>query len=175
MSQKGGVKLGEKRGKYNSKYKTDEERLLANKERCKQYYIRKKENNQKERSDILLDVKKLEADTKENEIKLLKRKLLVEKRVNIRLRKEIEELKNKLPQKIETIENIGESLSSDSREEQNMKDVNIQNACFEDSKGCLLTEDMIDDYERRRPHFKDYNSYDLKIEEILSKRGRGGM
>jgi hypothetical protein len=43
MGKERGVKLGDKRGKYSSKYKTNEERIEARKASQKRYYLRKKE------------------------------------------------------------------------------------------------------------------------------------
>lgn len=97
MTRTQGVKVGDIRGKYNSKYKTEEEKLNARRERQKQYYYRKKHGKSipvivKTEEEILKETLLI----KEKEIKLMAKKLLDNEKQIAALKHENKILSDKL-------------------------------------------------------------------------------
>lgn len=163
MEPKRGVKLGDIRGRYDSKYKTDEERNEARKIRQKEYYLRKKAEKKAIEGDTM-DFSEIIA-TKEEIIKSLNAKILLQEKEILRLKQKNDSLR------VENSKNIGSkprrnivSVEEISCSEEDIKPIKVGNR--------IITEEQIASYAKIRHKIKNYKDYDMNIEQILSDRSR---
>lgn len=179
MNRTQGVKTGDIRGKYNSKYKTEEEKLNARKERQKQYYYRKKHGKNspvvvKTEEEILKET----LSAKEKEIKLLTKKLLDSEKQVAALKHENKILSDKLEICVSNKESLARSISPIKEDSETFDETSDE--FFSNSEDSPIvekryTEDEIRKYaqERKRSEkSKKIFKYDIHIEKIIADRNR---
>jgi hypothetical protein len=89
----GQVKSGDKRGNYSSKYKTEEEKLTAQKESQRQYYIRKKNKKECENNMAAFDLAAEQPIIyKDEKIRALNKQIRIHKKRHLDLKKIYESL-----------------------------------------------------------------------------------
>jgi hypothetical protein len=172
MSKECGVKVGTVRGKYNSKYKTEEEKLNARRERQKEYYERKK-SNPPEKGD---KISKAKLTSKE---KLMKQVEILTHENNI-LRDELAYYKSIAQQRPsskiivkedkESFDDYSSSqyISNDEKSE-DVENVKVDVEIPEKKK---FSEEEIKKYERSRNKSIKNFGYNWDIEKIIADRNR---
>lgn len=161
METKRGVKAGTKRGSYASKYTTEEERKTAKKAMQKQYYLKRKaENATKTESPLEQELNQIIVE-KEEEIDSLGKKIKILEKKNKLLQKQISDQEKRIKMLesrkfMSQVEEIDKSAESSTDKNGSEK----------------YTEEIIQTYIKRKPHFKNSWEYDIHIEEIIAERNR---
>lgn len=180
MNRTQGVKTGDIRGKYNSKYKTEEEKLNARRERQKQYYHRKKHGKSipvivKTEEEILKET----LLTKEKEIKLLTKKLFDNEKQIAALKHENKILSDKLEICVSNKESRARSISP-IKEDSETFDEKSSDEFFSSGEDVQIvekqyTEEEIRKYAQERKKSeksKKIFKYDIHIEKIIADGNR---